>query len=51
MLLFNVVAHAITPSRQVEDSDRQLEHAQVLFEKHRVVMNLHDRDLAQSLLD
>jgi hypothetical protein len=51
MPLFSVIAHAIAPSRQVEDRDRRLEHAQALFEKHRAVMNPHHRDLAHSLLD
>ncbi|KAI9434439.1 hypothetical protein H4582DRAFT_2060173 [Lactarius indigo] len=39
-----------TPAKQVEESDRRLERAQALFEKHQDVMNPHDRDLAHSLL-
>jgi len=48
---FRAIAHAIAPSKQVEDSDGQLEHAQALFEKYQAVMNPRDCDLAQSLLD
>ena len=48
---FHVIAHAIAPAKQVEESDRRLESAQALFERHKDVMDPHDRDLAQSLLD
>jgi len=48
---FRAIAQAIAPSKQVEDSDRQLEHAQALFEKYQAVMNTHDCERAQSLLD
>ena len=45
------ITSLVTPAKRVEDGDRRLERAQALFEEHRAVMNSHDRDLAQSLLE
>ncbi|KAH9026879.1 hypothetical protein EDB84DRAFT_1563618 [Lactarius hengduanensis] len=45
------IASLVAPTKQVEESDRRLERAQALFEKHQAEMNPHDRDLAQSLLE
>ena len=38
------------PAKQVERSDRQLEHAQALYEGYQAVMSPQDRDLAQDFL-
>lgn len=38
------------PAKQMERSDRQLQHAQALYEGYQAVMNPQDRDLAQDLL-
>ncbi|KAH9018052.1 hypothetical protein EDB85DRAFT_2154751 [Lactarius pseudohatsudake] len=46
-----VIVSLVTPTRQVEESDRRLERAQALFKRHQAVMNPHDRVLAQSLLE
>lgn len=42
--------HAMGPAKQVERSDRQLQHAQALYEGYQAVMSPQDRDLAQGLL-
>jgi len=39
------------PAKQVEDCDQRLNRAQGLFDEHGAVMNPHDREFAQSLLD
>ena len=44
------IACLVAPSKQVKDSDRQLECALALFEKHRAVMDPSGFELAQSLL-
>lgn len=49
----DAIASLVAPTKQpeVEESDRRLERAQALFEKHQAEMNPHDRDLAQSFLE
>jgi hypothetical protein len=44
------IANLVAPSKQVEDSDQQLEHAQALFDEHRATMDPSDCDLAHSFL-
>jgi len=39
------------PAKQVECGDQRLKRAQALFDEHGAVMDTHDRELAQSLLD
>jgi len=38
------------PAKQVERSDRQIRHAQALYEGYQAAMSPEDRDLAQDLL-
>ena len=40
----------IGPAKQMECSDRQLQHAQALYEGYQAVMSPQDRNLAQDLL-
>ncbi|KAH9055588.1 hypothetical protein EDB87DRAFT_1688016 [Lactarius vividus] len=47
----DAIASLVAPTKRVEESDRRLERAQALFEKHQAVMNTHDRDLAHSFLE
>jgi hypothetical protein len=42
--------HVMGPAKQVERSDRQLQHAQALYEGYQALMSPQDRDLAQDLL-
>ena len=42
--------HVTGPAKQVERSDRQLQHAQALYEGYQAAMSTQDRDLAQGLL-
>lgn len=42
--------HVTGPAKQVERSDRQLQHAQALYEGYQAAMSPQDRDLAQGLL-
>lgn len=42
--------HTMGPAKQVELSDRQLQHAQALYEGYQAVMNPQDRDRAEGLL-
>ena len=42
--------HVMGPAKQVERSDRQLQHAQALYEGYQAAMSPQDRDLAQGLL-
>jgi len=42
--------HAMGPAKQVERSDRQLQHAQALYEGYQAAMSPRDRDIAQDLL-
>lgn len=46
-----LIVDLIAPAKQVEYSDRQLQHAQALLEENRTVMDSHDHRLAQSLLE
>ncbi|KAN0140409.1 hypothetical protein V8E53_001618 [Lactarius tabidus] len=53
-ILFIIMAfadlHVMGPAKQVERSDRQLQHAQALYEGYQALMSPQDRDLAQDLL-
>jgi hypothetical protein len=53
MPLFDLrlIVDLIAPTKRVEYSDRQLQHAQALWEENRTVMHSQDRKLAQSLLE
>ncbi|KAH9023435.1 hypothetical protein EDB85DRAFT_314895 [Lactarius pseudohatsudake] len=42
--------HVTGPAKQVERSDRQLQHAQALYEGYQAAMSPQDRDLARDLL-
>lgn len=42
--------YVMGPAKQVERSDRQLQHAQALYEGYQAFMSPQDRDLAQDLL-
>ena len=43
-------AVGLAPSKQVEESDQLLEHAQALFDEHQAAMDTPDFELAHSLL-
>ncbi|KAH8984237.1 hypothetical protein EDB92DRAFT_1496774 [Lactarius akahatsu] len=42
--------HVTGPAKQVERSDRQLQHAQALYKGYQAAMSPQDRDLARDLL-
>ena len=44
------IAHLVSPSKQVEDSDERLKRAQTLFDERRAVMDTPNYDYAESLL-
>ena len=44
------IAHLVSPSKQVEDSDERLKRAQTLFDERRAVMDKPNYEYAGSLL-